>query len=144
MEVSFSPRDTACSGILQHLKPLWKCLLVLGTLHVVALMWHLTKCLYFIVETIIMSLATKNNVSTGYFSCSGRKEVVDSSSNQHIAKETNPSSEGKSQFIQHTYRSPSSSPSSSQGIHCGSSSIHHVRKGTNSALEGSHGSSNIH
>jgi hypothetical protein len=50
MEVSFSPRDTAYSDTYVTL----------------------IKCLYSTIETMIMSLATKNNVSTGYFSCSGR------------------------------------------------------------------------
>jgi hypothetical protein len=48
MEMPFSPRDTACSST-----------------HVTV-----TKCLYSTVETMVMSLATKNNVTTGYFSCS--------------------------------------------------------------------------
>jgi hypothetical protein len=51
MEVSFSPRDTAYSDTYVTL----------------------TKCLYSTIEAMIMSLATKNNVSTGYFSCSGSK-----------------------------------------------------------------------
>jgi hypothetical protein len=49
MEVSFSPRDTAYSDTYATL----------------------TKCLYYsTIEAVIMSLASKNNVSTGYFSCS--------------------------------------------------------------------------
>jgi hypothetical protein len=52
MEVSFSPRDTACSGtyVTPDEVPLLHCRDN---------------------ETMIMSLATKNNVSMGYFSCSG-------------------------------------------------------------------------
>jgi hypothetical protein len=49
MEVPFSPRDTACSGT--YVTP--------------------DQCLYSTVEAMKMSLATKNSVSTGYFSCSG-------------------------------------------------------------------------
>jgi hypothetical protein len=48
MEMPFSPRDTACSGTYVTV----------------------TKCLYSTVEAMIMSIATKNNVSIGYFSCS--------------------------------------------------------------------------